>query len=413
MPADTTLTAAERDFLLGLQRQALQYFLDNQAANGLILDRQANHEPLRPPGWCSTSATGMGLVALALASAEPYGLLTSAEAVARVGSAVRAALEHLPEDHGMMPHFIDAESGAVVGSDVVSTVDSSWLVAGALWAAAFLHESGLEAAAQRLYERVDWHYWTAPELPDSHGLLRHGKTSEGQFLGAAWDRLDGEVVHMYVLGAGAAPGRELSPGLWTALRCFCGTVAGLYFTNADLGLFAFQYGLDLLDLGHWRPPAPPDLMAEGTLAARANYLFCRHAAGRFATYHLYWGLSDGDAPGIPPQHDAYRSYGPGRPLDGTAHLTATLASVAHAPELVLHNLYRADRHTALGARGRYGFSPVNLDHHWVGRDMVGIDAGAAVLAVDNYLMDDRVRRVFGTVPCVVRGFERLGFTIIA
>ena len=61
-------------------------------------------------------------------------------------------------------------------------------------------------------------------------------------------------------------------------------------------------------------------------------------------------------------------------------------------------------------RGRYELSNVNLDHHWVGRDMVGIDAGAAVLALDNYLMADRTRTLFQGLPCVRRGMARLGFT---
>ena len=50
---------------------------------------------------------------------------------------------------------------------------------------------------------------------------------------------------------------------------------------------------------------------------------------------------------------------------------------------------------------------------WVGRDMVGIDAGAAVLALDNVLRGDRVRAVFHGLPCVQRGLERLGFTRVA
>jgi hypothetical protein len=40
--------------------------------------------------------------------------------------------------------------------------------------------------------------------------------------------------------------------------------------------------------------------------------------------------------------------------------------------------------------------------------MVGIDAGAAVLALDNYLMADRVRTVFQGLPCIRRGMKRLG-----
>ncbi len=42
--------------------------------------------------------------------------------------------------------------------------------------------------------------------------------------------------------------------------------------------------------------------------------------------------------------------------------------------------------------------------------MVGIDAGAAVLALDNFLAANRVRKVFHELPCVARGLERLGFT---
>ena len=40
----------------------------------------------------------------------------------------------------------------------------------------------------------------------------------------------------------------MAPELLAALRTFHGTVAGFHFNNSDLGLFVFQYGLDLLDL---------------------------------------------------------------------------------------------------------------------------------------------------------------------
>jgi hypothetical protein len=63
--------------------------------------------------------------------------------------------------------------------------------------------------------------------------------------------------------------------------------------------------------------------------------------------------------------------------------------------------------------GRYGFSSVNVDHGWVGRDMVGIDAGAAVLALDNFLAANRVRNVFHELACVGRGLDRLGFKRLA
>jgi hypothetical protein len=83
--------------------------------------------------------------------------------------------------------------------------------------------------------------------------------------------------------------------------------------------------------------------------------------------------------------------------------------VVHHPEAVLRNLHDARRDRRLNAQGRYGFSAVNLDRNWVGRDMVGIDAGAAVLALDNLLMANRVRTTFHRLPCVRRALARLGF----
>ncbi len=410
MPGENpTFPPVDREFLLRFQHQALAYFLDNQARDGLFLDRQSNRGAPRAGGWCSTAATGMGLAALALSAAAPYRLLTPAEAVLRVRAALETALGKLRHDHGIMPHFLDTQSGASVGADALSTIDSTWLIAGGLWAAAFLRDSALEDLAARLYDRVDWLYWSRPDAPGHRGLVRHGEGSDGKLLPGSWDRLDGEAVHLYVLAVGAEPGRALPPASWDALGTFYGTVAGLRFNNADLGLFAFQYGLELLDFRRWRRPHGTDLAAEAVVAARANYLFCREFAGEFATYGRFWGLSDGDGPGDPPAAFTYRPYGPGQPVDGTAHLTATVASVAAAPGEVLANLREADGDTGLGARGRYGLSSVNLDRGWVAGDMVGIDAGAAVLALDNVLCGDRVRRVFHALPCVGRALGRLGF----
>lgn len=405
------LTLADQAFLLRLQRQALEYFLDNQVDNGLVLDRQRNFGPRRAHGVCSTAATGMGFIALALASAPPHRLLTRGGAAQRIRAGLETALERLPHDEGVVPHFIDSRTGAVWGIDHFSTVETSWLVAGALWAAAFLHDATLEGLAARLYDRVHWQYWTDPESSVADGLLRHGKRADGQFLGGYWDRLNGETVGMYVLAAGAAAERAVDANAWAALQPRYGTAGGLRFNNADLGLFVFQYGLDLLDLWRWQAPGGAiDLMAEAGIATVANQRACRDLALRFATYRRYWGLSAGDGPGHAPDNDSYQAYAPAGPVDGTAHITATLASVGHAPVAALENLYQAqfDRQGAL--RGRYGFSNVNLDRTWIGRDMVGIDVGAAALALDNYLANDRIRRFFHEVPFVRRGLHHLGFT---
>jgi hypothetical protein len=59
--------------------------------------------------------------------------------------------------------------------------------------------------------------------------------------------------------------------------------------------------------------------------------------------------------------------------------------------------------------GRYGFSNVNTDQEWVSADIIGIDLGAAVLALDNYLNENRVRSVFHAIEYVSRGLRRSGF----
>jgi hypothetical protein len=257
---------------------------------------------------------------------------------------------------------------------------------------------------------VDWHYWTGSGCSPGIHLLRHGKGHDGCFLPCAWDRVNGETAFMYVLAAGATDRHRVDRSAWGELKPFHGTLAGRRFNNPDLGLFVFQYGLDLLDFEHWQAPGEFDLAAEARLATEANREFCRSLSSRFSTYHRFWGLSAGDGPGMAGQHGAYRCYSPSGPIDGTAHVMATLASVAHCPGQVLENLYEAHHDLELRAHGPYGFSNINLDQQWVGRDIVGIDAGAAVLALDNFLMNHRVRQVFHRLPCVQRGLNHLGFT---
>jgi hypothetical protein len=397
-----TLTRGEREALNRLQCEALRYFIDNQLTHGLVLDRQCNRGRLVHDGLCSTAATGMGLIAVTLAAAPEYRLLTRDEARERVRTCLTTALERLPADHGMLPHFVDARGLGPVGSDPVSTVDSAWLVAGALWAAAALEDGAIADLADRLYARIDWPYWTGGR----GNWLLHGKGRDGRFLRSAWNRLNAETAFLYVLAVGADADRALPASCWDALEACPGHAAGLGFPSADLGLFVFQYSLELLDFERHPVPGARDLCAEARLAVRANYLTCR-AATCFRTYRDFWGLSAGDGPGEDAGPDRYRCYSPAEALDGTAHLTATLASLAARPDLVLENVRAAEAQSRYPVHGRYGYSNINLDRDWCSRDVVGIDVGAATLALDNFLHGGRVRRTFHRVECIGQAFDRL------
>ncbi len=143
-----------------------------------------------PTGWCSTDKAtsaptddadyavwpqpGWGSSPSRWRAPPPFRLLPVAAAARRVAAGLRTVLDRLPHDQGVLPHFVDSDTFAVYGADVCSTIETGWIAAGALWAAAFLNDPLLEALANRLYGRIDWRRWAAP-----NGLLRHGKGADG------------------------------------------------------------------------------------------------------------------------------------------------------------------------------------------------------------------------------------------
>ena len=86
---------------------------------------------------------------------------------------------------------------------------------------------------------------------------------------------------------------------------------------------------------------------------------------------------------------------------------ATLASIDVAPEAVLDNVKAAEEQKSPLMHGRYGFSNINLDKNWVSRDVVGIDVGVAVMALENLLDDNEVRKIWEELPSSKRAAERM------
>lgn len=412
MYAQEFFSNSERALLHGLHQQALAYFVDNQLEHGLILDRQHNHGRRSYNGLCSTASTGMGLIALGLAATREHALISRSEAKARTRTALLTALG-LRHVHGMMPHFLDAKSLQPIGEDAISTIDSSWLFAGALWAAEFFDDDKLRKLATQLYDRVDWKYWSKPVSGNSGNgdsmLIRHGTNSKGQFLPGVWDRFNSETAFMYLMAVGAGAEKALPPSCWNALQPFYGTVADLKFISADLGLFVFQYSTLLFDAAQVPASNGVNLGSECETAVLANYAACHRLARSFRTYRKLWCMSAGDGPAPKKgQKDVYRSYSPVEDVDGTAHLMASLASVDVWPGLVIQNLRSAQSSKKLRkARGRYGYSNINIDRDWFSRDVVGIDVGAAVMSLENALYGNRVRSTFHRLALVKTALERL------
>jgi hypothetical protein len=383
-----------------LQRRQLSYFLENQTDSGLMLDRQHNHSEPDCSGLSSTAATGMGMIAIALAAQPQYRMLTSAQAVSRIEKTLRT-VEKLPQEHGIMPHFLDSKLN-VVGEDHFSTVDSSWLIAGALGSAQILGDTKLMSLAEALYNRIDWRYWAND--PAGESLLSMGKAANGSFLRNRWDKLNAETAFMYVMAFGAQSHRALQKNVLQSL------VTMSVDDWKDMGLFVSQYSNCLLDAEYLWQVMGMDMQQIERNQTEYNNHVCRSLGVLYETYaDKLWGLSAGDGPGQ--SGDVYRTYSP-TSADGTAHVTATLASIEVAPKLVLDNVERAAKlrlgPDKLEPLGKYGFSNINVDRRWISRDVVGIDIGAAIMSVDNYLHDNRVKQSFLRLGFVSRAAEVLG-----
>lgn len=395
------LTPAEVRQLIDLEKRLLTYFIDNQEPTGLIRDRQRNHGPLQERGITSSSATGMGLIALTLASHKEIGLLSRKEAEQRITRALERAIK-LPEFNGMVAHFYGEDQEPLNTHDAIATIDSTWLIAGALWAASFFKSSPIDTLATKLHDRVNWRQWTDPEDKQRPDLLRHGMGADGKPLTVRWDRINNETAFMYLIATGSCGTKNVGRTVWNQLDPGWGHLEGERLGSADLGLFALTWSLELFDFAPYYFTDGLNLAREADIGARLNYRICRAQSGRFKTFKAYWCLSAGDGPPYEGKEAVYREYSP-KLSDGTANLQAAVTALRTCPDEVFANLEAAAKDGRI--LGRYGLSSVNLDRGFVSPDVIGTDAGAAALAVHNVLFDEEVRTVFHNVPCIVAARE--------
>ena len=185
-----------------LQRHAFEYFLqETNTTNGLVADKS---EPGAP---ASIAAVGFALAAYPVGVERDW--MSRADAINRTLAVLRffwtspqgVALDGTGHK-GFYYHFLDMSSGRRAGRCELSTVDTCFLVAGMLAAAAFFErdntdEHEIRTLAEALYRRVDWS-WAC----NGAATVTHGWTPEGGFLPFRWEGYD-EAVLLYVLGLGS------------------------------------------------------------------------------------------------------------------------------------------------------------------------------------------------------------------
>ena len=427
----TTGSAVDDNALLDtLQWETFEYFLrEVNPRNGLIADKTRD-------GWpASIAATGLAL------SSYPVGVergfMSRADAVAVTLTTLRFFRDSEQSTavdatgyKGFYYHFLEMETGRRAWKCELSTVDSAFLIAGALAAASYFdrddeHEQQIRACADELYRRADWKWAQHGKATVAHGYRpRHG------FLRYRWEGFD-EALLLYVLGLGSPtyPLSDVSYAAWLS------TYAWSRIYDQELvyagPLFIHQLSHVWIDFRGIQDA----FMREKGLdyfenSRRATYVQREYAIRNRLEFALYskdcWGLTASDGPGpatlkvngVDRQFFDYKARGaPYGPDDGTIAPWAVVASLPFAPEIVLPAI-RYFHDVELKQRESYGFEatfnatfPVK-EHNpygWISPWNYGLNQGPIVLMIENYrsgLLWNLMRRC----PYVVTGLRRAGFT---
>jgi hypothetical protein len=424
-----TRKPADDDLLERLQRDTFRYFLDEtNPRNGLVPDNTRVGSP--------SSITAVGFALAAYAVGVERNVITRSEAIERTLTTLRFFWDSPQSDEvdaagymGFFYHFLDMETGRRAWESELSTIDTTFLLAGVLTAAAYFdRETGDEretrTLADALYRRVDWQW------AQNGGLaVTHGWTPERGFLNYRWEGYS-EAILLYVLGLGSPthPLLETSYAAW--MRTYrWKKLYGHEFLYAG-PLFIHQLSHVWIDFrgiqDNYMRDRGIDYFENSRRATLVQQQYAiRNPRGFNGYSDLCWGITASDGPGqitrridgIERRFHDYRARGvPWGPDDGTIAPWAVVASLPFAPEIVLPTLRYFDR-TYPQMMGPYGvrcsFNPTfgngsGDTYGWHSEGYFGLDQGPIILMIENYrsgLLWQWMKRC----PYLITGLRRAGF----
>ena len=417
------------DMLDGLQRDTFRYFLDEiNPRNGLVRDSTRKGSP--------SSITAVGFALAAYPVGVERDVITRAEAIERTLTTLRFFWDSPQSDErdatghrGFIYHFLDMETGRRAWESELSTIDTTFLLAGVLTAATYFdgeanEEREIRTLADALYRRVDWQW------AQNGGLaIAHGWTPERGFLNYRWEGYS-EAILLYVLGLGSPtyPLPETSYNAWTATYRWK-KLYGHEFLYAG-PLFIHQLSHVWIDFrgiqDDYMRDRGIDYFENSRRATFVQQQYAIRNPRRFKGYSDHcWGITASDGPGpttrrvdgIERRFFDYRARGiPYGPDDGTVAPWAVVASLPFAPEIVLPTL----RHFGEAypqMMGEYGLrcsfnhtfgNTSEGTHGWHSERYYGLDQGPIILMIENYrsgLIWSWMKRS----PYLVTGLRRAGF----
>ncbi len=431
MQPNEPITPEQNELLKTLQCDSFNYFVHmTNLSNGLVFDKSQE-------GWpASIAAVGFALAAYPVGV--ECGFMARDEAVQRTLTTLRffATAPHGPEPDatgykGFYYHFLDMNNGRRARRSELSSVDSAFLLAGMLAAAAYfqrptVEEDEIRKLADALYRKADWQW-----MQNGDAAVSHGWTPEKGFLRYRWKGYD-EALIVYLLGLGS-PSYPLPQ---ESYRAWCSTyrwkkIYGIEFLYAG-PLFIHQLSHVWVDFRGIRD----DFMRQHDLdyfenSRRATFVQQQYAIRNPREFEHYdefcWGITSSDGPGpgtvwvdgIERVFYDYIARGvPFGPDDGTLAPWAVVASLPFAPEIVLPTIQNYERMQLMEPQ-EYGYKatfnptfPVAQTKHeygWVSPYHFGINEGPIVIMIENH-RSGFLWLLMRQCPYLVTGLQRAGFT---
>jgi hypothetical protein len=413
-----------------LQRKTFNYFLhETNLQNGLVIDKTQPGTP------ASIAAVGLALSSYPVAVERHF--IRRADAVRRIlatlrffHKSVQSAAPDATGYKGFYYHFLDMKSGRRAWKCELSTIDTAFLLAGMLLAAAYFSadtadEREIAELADELYRRADWNWACHKGL-----TLTHGWKPESGFLRYRWQGYD-EALFLYVLALGSPthPLPEESYGQWTSTyqwRKLYGhefLYSGPLFTHQISHLWIDFRGIQ----DDYMRVKKIDYFENSRRATRVQQQYAIDNPARFDAYGAHcWGITASDGPGPAKRlikgrkrvFFGYASRGvPEGPDDGSIAPWAAVASLPFAPEIVLPTIDYFQK-LKLHEKNAYGFKATfnptfaqgsDSSRPWVSPFHYGLDQGPIVLMIENY-RSGLLWRLMRECPHLIAGLRRANFS---
>lgn len=418
--------------LLKLQQESFDYFLyEANPANGLIRDKTEANWP------ASIAATGLALASYPVAV--EHGYMSRSAAVERTLNTLRFFWNSPqgPEANttgykGFYYHFLDMDTGLRVWKCELSTIDSTFLLAGGLTAGMYFDadttdEHEIRSLSDKLYRRADWQW-----AQNGGATVTHGWKPGSGFLKYRWEGYD-EAMLLYTLGLGSPtfPLPSTSYKAWASTyRWECHY--GYEYLYAG-PLFIHQLSHVWIDFRGIRD----EFMRNKGIdyfenSRRATYVQQKYAIDNPLNFEGYasscWGItaSEGPGPGNLRINDKKRLFFdylargvPNGPDDGTLAPWALVASLPFASEIVLEALDYCIHQAKLTEFNSYGFkASFNPTHPgedgnpygwWVSPWHFGLNQGPIVLMIENF-RTGLLWQLMRNCPYITEGLRRANFT---